>query len=158
MTACRTEYDRLVSSSVSIPQSQIKRFKQKFKSVHHSPEVVTGGIGTISRHGDIAEVQPDNDRPRRPRRASTILQDVIINPVGRIPRHTAKAAPPPVRLPLDARRPSAEDVVSGGEVFEPDAATYALGKAPTLRFAPAGMGMGDEEYEQQEDDDERSQV
>lgn len=164
VTACRTEYDRLCSSTISIPQSQIKRFKEKFKSVHHTPEVVTGGIGTISRHGDITDVQPQEAGHRRGRRASVILQDVIINPIGQIPRHHVTQAPPPPtrpRLPLDVRRPSAEDIVSGGESSEASKPSFALGKAPTLRFAPAGMAMGDEQYqtqEQQLDDEEHSPV
>ena len=88
-----------------------------------------------------------------------MLQDVIIDPVGNLHRHgqekPARAPSPPVpsrpRLPLDARRPSAEDIVSGGEVFEPQA-DFALGRAPTMRLAPEGMGAGDEEFEIGADD------
>ena len=149
VTACRTEYDRIVSGSITIPSSQIKRFKAKFKSVTHSPEVVTGGIGTVSTHGEIREVQAEPHAPRRPRRGSVILQDVLINPVGNVPLHGSHAPPPLTsrpRLPLDVRRPSAEDVVSRGETFVPPE-EYQLGRAPTMQLAPSGMGQGDEEYE-----------
>lgn len=160
VAACRTEYDRLVSSSITIPQSQIKRFKAKFKSIHHSPEVVTGGIGTVTTHGEMSEMQPEDrhgrqqptTEQRRLRRASTILQDVLINPVGNLPRRPEQAPPPPPsrtrpRLPRDVRRPSAEDVVTGGETFEAESETDSLGRAPTMHLAPEGPEVGDEQYE-----------
>lgn len=102
-TACRTEYDRLVSSSLDIPQACIKNFKKRFAAnTQHAPEVVSGGIETITaRRPSTAEVleqvivSPEDttaaggvvhmpagvpDRGRRMRRASTVINDALIAP------------------------------------------------------------------------------
>ena len=102
-TACRTEYDRLVSNSLDVPQACIKSFKKRFAAnSQHQPEVVSGGIETIRTRRPSAEetleqvvvTSEDNaavgngvrtavgepNRARRFRRASTVINDALISP------------------------------------------------------------------------------
>ena len=93
MLACRTEYDRLVSTDVQPPGFVIDRYKRQFKTVTHKPEVVNVGIeqvhvahGTEPDHTPAFEGLPitkpnlHGHRRHRTRRASTVLQDTIIDP------------------------------------------------------------------------------
>lgn len=102
-TACRTEYDRLVSNSLDVPQACIKKFKKRFAAnSQHQPEVVSGGIETIQPRRPSASAvleqvvvsSEDNaaagqgvrtavgepNRARRFRRASTVINDALIAP------------------------------------------------------------------------------
>lgn len=93
MLACRTEYDRLVSTDVQPPGFVISRYKRQFKTVTHKPEVVNVGIEEVHvAHGTahdptpgfeglpIAKPHIQGHRRHRARRASTVLQDTIIDP------------------------------------------------------------------------------
>lgn len=96
MLSCRTEYDRLVSTNLQPPGFVITKYKKQFKSVIHSPEVVNVGLEQVhvAHHvsaGDndhdiggeglpIVRNHPHKHRRARARRASTILQDSIIDP------------------------------------------------------------------------------
>lgn len=96
MLGCRTEYDRLVSADVQPPGFVIGRYKRQFKTVVHKPEVVNVGLEEVHvAHGEappqvspgveglpIVRAQPHHPshRRHRARRASTVLQDTIIDP------------------------------------------------------------------------------
>ncbi len=93
MLACRTEYDRLVSTDVQPPGFVIKKYKRQFKSVTHKPEVVNVGLEQVHvAHGEDGAGPggrgaahrpchtPHGHRRHRARRASTVLQDSIIDP------------------------------------------------------------------------------
>lgn len=96
MLACRTEYDRLVSTNLQPPGFVIKRYKKQFKSITHKPEVVNVGLEQVHVAHDppdlpseqvgaeglpIMRVHPHgHGRRHRARRASTVLQDSIIDP------------------------------------------------------------------------------
>ena len=102
-TACRTEYDRLVSNSLDVPQACIKNFKKRFAAnSQHQPEVVSGGIETIRARrpsasetleqvvvsseddaaagGGVRTAVGEPNRARRFRRASTVINDALISP------------------------------------------------------------------------------
>ncbi len=94
MLACRTEYDRLVSTNLQPPGFVIKRYKKQFKSVAHKPEVVNVGLEQVHVAHDPPDQPPEeigteglpitrvhpHGRRHRARRASTVLQDSIIDP------------------------------------------------------------------------------
>lgn len=98
MLGCRTEYDRLVSTDLQPPGFVINRYKKQFKTQTHKPEVVNVGLEQVHiAHGEAPHPTQGNStgqeglpivtrtlhhphRKHRPRRASTILQDSIIDP------------------------------------------------------------------------------
>lgn len=103
MLACRTEYDRLVSTDIQPPGFVIRKYKRLFKSVVHKPEVVNVELEQVHvAHGHddqaaaaaVDETLQNQDLPirradphvhvhgrrHRARRASTVLQDTIIDP------------------------------------------------------------------------------
>lgn len=97
MLSCRTEYDRLVSSNLQPPGFVITKYKKQFKTITHKPEVVNVGLEEVhvAHHAEKAIengceigteglpiVRHQVHRPRRgrARRASTVLQDSIIDP------------------------------------------------------------------------------
>ena len=102
-TATRTEYDRLVSSSLDVPACIVRRFKRRFAATEQAkPEVVSGGIEQIPhRRPTEVPVLPTEQGPldaaamggavtqgpglppagsRKMRRASTVIQDVLKQP------------------------------------------------------------------------------
>ena len=102
-TACRTEYDRLVSSSLDVPSCVVRRFKKRFASTEQAqPEVVSGGLEQIPQRQrrptaipEVAQgpidaaalgqaVRTGPGMPpagsRKMRRASTVINDVLQNP------------------------------------------------------------------------------
>lgn len=121
MLACRTEYDRLVSTDIQPPGFVIRKYKREFKSVVHKPEVVNVELEQVHvahGHDDHAaaaaaeETLENQDLPirranphvhgrrHRARRASTVLQDTIIDPGkamedGLGPRPVAAGTDPP---------------------------------------------------------------
>ena len=99
MLHCRTEYDRLVSTNMQPPGFVIKKYKRQFKSVQHKPEVVNTDLEQVHVAHDTQETQGEAEvgteglpiarhhpqphphpRRHRARRASTVLQDSIIDP------------------------------------------------------------------------------
>lgn len=123
---CRTEYDRLVSGSLSVPDKVIRKFKQKFASSgQHQPEVVSHGADAITSpvtavvrqdalQATIDASHPPEDRAalgrsigpadRRVRRASTVIQDVYAHPGTQITSfHTVAGDRPGLLSPEQAR-------------------------------------------------------
>lgn len=103
VTATRTEYDRLVSSSLDVPACIVRRFKKRFAATDQAkPEVVSGGIEQIPhRRPTEVPVLPTEQAPldaaglggavtrgpglppagsRKMRRASTVINDVLAQP------------------------------------------------------------------------------
>lgn len=106
VTACRTEYDRLVGSSLEVPSLVVRRFKRRFASTNQAqPEVISGGLEQIHRNHQAPHLtqnmQEVADGPmdvaarggavtaapglapagsRKMRRASTVINDVLTNP------------------------------------------------------------------------------
>lgn len=89
VTACRAEYDRLVSQGAPIPGFVIARYKRQFAEVHHKPEIVNVAVeelgrgpeeGGVSRAHEAAVAHPTRTVFGRTRRPSTVLQDHLIDP------------------------------------------------------------------------------
>ena len=83
VTACRAEYDRLVSQGTSIPGFIITRYKKQFAEVHHKPEIVNVAVeelGGGAAGGSVTHEAAVVGKPRRPTRPSAIVQDVVIDP------------------------------------------------------------------------------
>ena len=128
-TACRTEYDRLVSSSLDVPQACIRSFKKRFAAnTQSAPEVVSGGIETIrTRRPSASEVLEQvivapmdttatgagvqmpagvPNRGRRMRRASTVINDALIAPGTSITPFQSTRLPDVSRAPAPRNRES----------------------------------------------------
>lgn len=96
MLNCRTEYDRLVSTNLQPPGFVITKYKKQFKTVTHTPEVVNVGLEQVHVAHNHQDASDDHDigaeglpivrhqvhkhKRARARRASTILQDSVIDP------------------------------------------------------------------------------
>ncbi|RZK84614.1 MAG: hypothetical protein EOO66_23350 [Methylobacterium sp.] len=82
VTACRAEYDRLVSQGAPIPGFVISRYRRRFAEVHHKPEIVQVAVEELGETGTNPHeaVAAPPRRAVRLRTASTLLQDHIIDP------------------------------------------------------------------------------
>lgn len=88
IVACKAEYERLLRQQLPFPKFVLRRYLRKFSDVHHKPEVVNVAVEEVTSEagGRTAStiheaVHHATTRPgRRDRRASTLLQDHIIDP------------------------------------------------------------------------------
>lgn len=115
VTACRAEYDRLVSQGAPIPGFVIARYKRQFAEVHHKPEIVNVAVEEVGGGGgDHAGASVPHEavqRPARPavrdRRASTLLQDHIIDPGKAMRQAGPQVVVEPARVDEEADGPPA---------------------------------------------------
>ncbi|KAK9844594.1 hypothetical protein WJX74_004398 [Apatococcus lobatus] len=107
VTACRAEYDRLVSQGAPIPGFVISRYRRRFAEVHHKPEIVQVAVEELGETGTNPHeaVVPPPRRSVRLRTASTLLQDHIIDPE----KAMRQAAPQVVIHPQRVSDPASED-------------------------------------------------
>ena len=145
-TATRTEYDRLVSSSLEVPSCVVRRFKKRFAAADQAqPEIVSGGLeripqraptqnrdqhqvvsavleeGTVEAAALGGAVTPGPGRPpvgqRRMRRASTVIQDVLANPAVGMQIYRSQRLPElPATLPATDLEAMQERVRSFGDL------------------------------------------